>query len=169
MREQSVHALCLIAGREEEEVFLASLRDPHIEVRKMAVWCLGMIRSDRGLEKMVQILKQMNTSPSLQMDQIETQIYHAFGALGNMQVAGETPEGILLEILEKRGIKRWGGLFQKNPLTDSALGAICDALGKIGTERSIKTLNELKKSLDGHWVPKVGEVLKKIEERAGYP
>jgi HEAT repeat protein len=168
LREQAIHTLCLIAGREGEEVFLSSLRDPHIEVRKMAVWCLGMIRSDRGLEKMVQILKQINTSPSPQMDQIETQIYHAFGTLGNMQVAGETPEEILLGILEKRGIKRWGGLFQKNPLTDSALGAICNALGKMGTQRSIKTLNELKKSLDGHWIPKVGEVLKKIEERAGY-
>lgn len=167
LREQAIHTLCLIAGREGEEVFLSSLRDPHIEVRKMAVWCLGMIRSDRGLEKMVQILRQINTSPSPQMDQIETQIYHAFGTLRNMQVAGETPEEILLSILEKRGIKRWGGLFQKNPLTDSALGAICDALGKMGTERSIKTLNELKKSLDGHWIPKVGEVLKKIEERAG--
>jgi len=168
LREQAIHTLCLIAGREGEEVFLSSLRDPHIEVRKMAVWCLGMIRSDRGLEKMVQILKQINTSPSPQMDQIETQIYHAFGTLGNMQVAGETPEEILLGVLEKRGIKRWGGLFQKNPLTDSALGAICGALGKMGTERSIKTLNELKKSLDGHWTLKVGEVLKKIEERAGY-
>jgi HEAT repeat protein len=167
LREQAIHTLCLIAGKEGEEVFLSSLRDPHIEVRKMAVWCLGMIRSDRGLEKMVQIIKQINTSPSPQMDQIETQIYHAFGALGNMQVDGESPEAILVGVLEKRGIKRWGGLFQKNPLTDSALGAICDALGKMGTERSIKPLSELKKSLDGHWVPKVGEVLKKIEERAG--
>jgi len=162
-----MHLMGLIAGKEGEEVFLSGLRDPHIEVRKMAVWCLGMIRSDRGLGKMVQIIKQINTSPSPQMDQIEPQIYHAFGALGNMQAAGETPEAILLGVLEKRGIKRWGGLFQKNPLNDSALGAICDALGKIGTERSIKTLNELKKSLDGHWIPKVGEVLKKIEERAG--
>ncbi len=168
LREQAIHTLCLIAGREGEEVFLSSLRDPHIEVRKMAVWCLGMIRSDRGLEKMVQIIKQINTSPSPQMDQIETQIYHAFGTLGSMQVAGETPEEILLGILERRGIKRWGGLFQKNPLSDSALGAICDALGKMGTERSIKTLNELKKSSDAHWIPKVGEVLKKIQERAGY-
>jgi len=168
LRVQALHTLCLITAREGEEVFLAGLRDPHIEVRKMAVWCLGMIRSEQGLEKMVQMLKQINASPSPQMDQIETQIYHAFGTLGNLQVAGETPEEILLEILEKRGIKRWGGLFQKNPLTDSALGAICDALGKMGTERAIRTLNELKKSLDGHWIPKVGEVLKKIEERAGY-
>jgi len=167
LRVQGIHTLCLTAGREGEEVFLSSLRDPHIEVRKMAVWCLGMIRSDRGFEKMVQMLKQINASPSPQMDQIETQIYHAFGALGNLQVAGETPEEILLGILEKRGIKRWGGLFQKNPLTDPALGAICDALGKMGTEKSIRTLKELKKSLDGHWIPKVAEVLKRIEERAG--
>jgi hypothetical protein len=115
---------------------------------------------------LVDILKEINTSPSSQMDQIETQIYHAFGTLGNIQVAGETPEEILLKVLEKRGIKKWGGLFQKNQLTDSALGAICDALGKMGTQRSVKTLHELKKSLDGPWVQRVGDVIRKIEERA---
>jgi len=166
LREQAMRSLCLIGGMEGEEVFLAGLRDPHTEVCKMAIWCLGMIRSERGLGEMTEILKEVNTSPSPQMDQIETQIYHAFGTLGNMQVAGETPEEILLKVLEKRGIKKWGGLFQKNSLTDSALGAVCDALGKMGTQRSVKTLHELKKSLDDSWVSKVGDVLRKIEERS---
>jgi hypothetical protein len=69
--------------------------------------------------------------------------------------------------LEERGIKRWGGLLQKNLLTDSALGAICDALGKIGTDKSIKSLNKLAKSHGGSWIPKVEEALKRIEKRTG--
>ena len=166
LREQAIRSLCLIGGKEGEEAFLSSLEDAQIEVRKMAIWCLGMIRSQRGLEKMVGLLRGIETSPSLQMDQIETQIYHAFGTLGNMGVAGETPEEILLGVLEKRGVKKWGGFFQKNPLGDSALGAICDALGKMGTQKSVKILGQLKKSLDGSWIPRVDEVLRKIEERA---
>ncbi len=67
--------------------------------------------------------------------------------------------------MEQRGIRRWLGLFEKNALTDAALGAICDALGKIGTKESIKTLTHLEKSREGPWIPKVKEALKKIEER----
>jgi hypothetical protein len=67
--------------------------------------------------------------------------------------------------VEQRGIKRWWGLFEKNPLTDAALGGICDALGKIGTKESITVLTHLKKSHEGPWVLKVKEALKKIEER----
>jgi hypothetical protein len=54
---------------------------------------------------MVQILKHINTAPSPTMDQIETSIYHAFGPPGNIRVPGETPEKILLGVLEKKGIK----------------------------------------------------------------
>lgn len=165
LREQAIHTFCQIGEREEEEIFLSSLNDPNLEVRKRAVWCLGMIKSVRGLEKMMEILKQINMASSHQMDQLETQIYHAFGTLGNMKIAGETLEEILLGVLERRRIKRWGGLFQKNPLTDHALGAIVDALGKMGTEKSIKSLVKLRESHGSSWIPRVGEVLKKIEER----
>ncbi len=68
-----------------------------------------------------------------------------------------------------RKIKKWGGLFQKHPLTDSALGAICDALGKMGTEESVATLRKLGKSQGGPWVLRMEEVIKKIEKRAGVP
>ena len=59
------------------------------------------------------------------MDQLETQIYYAFGTSGNLTVEGKTLEQILLEILEKRGLKKWWDPFQKNFLTDRSLGAIC--------------------------------------------
>jgi hypothetical protein len=166
LREQALHTFGQIGGSEGEDIFLSSLNDPDLEVRKRAIWCLGMIKSAKGIEGMMEILKQIPTTPSPQMDQLETQIYHAFGTSGNMTIEGKTLEQILLEILEKRGIKHWLGLFQKSLLTDASLGAICDALGKIGTKESIKVLNKLEKSREGPWLPKLREALKKIEERS---
>ena len=165
LREQSIHTLYQIGGSEGEEVFLSSLGDPDIEVRKRAVWCLGMIKSVKGIEKMMGILKQISAAPSPKMDQLETQIYHAFGTSGNLTIEGKKLEQFLIQVMEQRGIKRWWGLFEKNPLTDAALGAICDALEKIGTKESIKILTHLGKSREGPWIPKVKEALKKIEER----
>lgn len=167
LREQAIHTFCHIGGSEGEEIFLSSLDDSDLEVRKRAVWCLGMIKSFKGVEKMMGILNQIFTAPSPKMDQLEIQIYHAFGTSGNLMIGGKTVEQILLQIVEERGIHRWWGLFQKNLLSDDALGAICDALGKIGTKESTKVLTRLGKSHEGSWVPKMREALKKIEERTG--
>jgi HEAT repeat protein len=165
LREQGIHTLCQIGGSEGEEIFLSSLGDPDLEVRKRAAWCLGMTKSAKGVEKMLGILEQISTAPSPQTNPLEIQIYHAFGISGNLTIEGRTLEQILLEVVRKRGMKQWWGLFQKNLLTDAALGAICDALGKIGTKESINVLTQLQKSREGPLIPKVKEALKKIEER----
>ena len=167
LREQALHTLCLLGGKEGETLFLSGLDDPDMDVRKRAVWCLGMVKSQKGAEKMTAMLKEMSPSPSPQREHLETQIYHAFGLSGNMTVQGRTTEQILVEILEKRGLKQWLGVFDKNPLSDSSLGVICDALGKIGTKESVKVLTKLGKSREGPWVSKVKEALKKIGERTG--
>ena len=165
LREQATHTLYQIGGSEGEEIFISNLDDSDLEVRKRAVWCLGMIKSVKGLEKMIGILKQISAAPSPKTDPFETQIYHAFGNSGNLTIEGKTLEQFLIQVVEQRGIRRWWGLFEKNPLTDAALGAICDALGKIGTKESITVLTRLKKSHEGPWILKVKEALKKIEER----
>jgi HEAT repeat protein len=166
LREQTLHTFGQIGGPEGEDIFISSLNDPDLEVQKRAIWCLGMIKSAKGIERMMEILKQISSPPSPQMDQLETQIYHAFGTFGNMTIEGKNLEQILLEILEKRGIKHWLGLFQKNLLAEASLGAICDALGKIGTKESVKVLTKLEKSREGPWLPTLREALKKIEERS---
>lgn len=165
LKEQTLHTLYQVGGSEGEEIFLANLSDPDLDVQKRAIWCLGMIKSTRGVEKMMGKLKQISTTPSPNMDQLETQIYYAFGTSGNLTVEGKTLEQILLEILEKRGLKKWWDPFQKNFLTDRSLGAIFDALGKIGTKESANVLNKLEKSLKDPLIPKMKETLKKIGER----
>ncbi len=165
LREQAIHTLCQVGGPEGEQIYLSSLNDPDIEVRKRAVWCLGMVKSAQGLGKMVEMLKELSATPSPQSDKLETHIYLAFGLSGNIAMEGRTSEQILIEVLEKRGIKGLLGFLQKNPLTDASLSAICDTLGKIGTGESIKALTRLEKSQKGSLVPKIREAIKKIEDR----
>ncbi|MDP2971528.1 MAG: hypothetical protein Q8P64_20320, partial [Deltaproteobacteria bacterium] len=153
LREQAIHTLCQVGGPEGEQIYLSSLNDPDIEVRKRAVWCLGMVKSAQGLGKMVEMLKELSATPSPQSDKLETQIYLAFGLSGNIAMEGRTSEQILIEVLEKRGIKGLLSFLQKNPLTDASLSAICDTLGKIGTGESIKALTRLEKSQKGSLVP----------------
>jgi len=114
---------------------------------------------------MMGMLKQISATPSSRINQLETQIYYAFGTSGNLNVEGRTLEQVLLEVLEKRGMKKWWDPFQKDILKDSSIGAICDALGKIGTSESIDILNKLKKSVKSPLIPKLTEALKKIGER----
>ncbi|MGB9630181.1 MAG: hypothetical protein ACPL6D_16115, partial [Thermodesulfobacteriota bacterium] len=115
--------------------------------------------------KMLELLHQITPHPSPQNALLENQIYHAFGLLGNLTIGDKTLEEILIEILEKRGLKRWFGLLQKNPLSDSASLAIYDSLGKIGTKRSIKILSQLEKSSEGPLSLKIKDAIKKIEDR----
>jgi HEAT repeat protein len=165
LKEQALHTFCLIGGKEGEEIFLNSLSDKSLEVQKRSIWCLGMIKSARGAEKMVGVLKQIPNTPSPQTDQLETQIYSALGLTGNQTIEGRTTEQILIEILEKRGMKQWMGLFQKNPLSEMAIETLCTALGKIGTERSIKILGKVEKSCEDTLLPKIKEALRKIQDR----
>lgn len=169
LREQALHTFYQIGGTEGEEIFLSSLNDVVLDVQKKAVWCLGMIKSIEGVEKMIEILNQISPTPSPQTDKLETQIYYAMGMAGNLIIEGKKIEEILLGVLEKRGTKRWWDPFQKNLLTETALMAIFDALGKIGTEESRKILTKLEKSYKGPWTPKVRDALKKIEDRTALP
>jgi HEAT repeat protein len=165
LRAQALHTLCQIEGPGGEELFLKGLNDPILEVRKRAVWCLGMIKSLRGIERVTDLLEQISKASPTQEDPLETQIYHALGISGNLRVRGKTNEEILLEVLDKRGMKQWWNPFQKNLLNESALGAICDALGKIGTAESLKRLTPLAKAHGVSWAPKAKEAAKRIEER----
>jgi HEAT repeat protein len=167
LREQAIHTLCQVGGPEGEEIFLSSLNDPDIEVRKRAVWCLGIIKSPRGIGKMVEMLKELSATPSPQSEKLETHIYLAFGLSGNITIEGKTLEQILIEILEKRGIKGLLGFLQKHPLADASLAAICDTLGKIGTGESVKALTRLEKSQKEPLTLKIREAIKKIEDRIG--
>ncbi len=164
LKEQALYTLCQVGGA-EEEIFLRSLSDPDLDVQKRAVWCLGVIKSARGVEKMMDILKKIDMAGSEQINPIEAQIYSAFGSAGNLTVRGMTLEQVLLQVLEKRGFKKWWNPFQKDLLAERSLAAILDALGKIGTKKSLEFLDKLEGSLKAPLAAKLKEVMARIGER----
>jgi len=114
---------------------------------------------------MAEMLKELAVAPSPQSDKLEAHIYLAFGLAGNISIGGKTVEQRLMETLEKRGIKGLLGFLQKNPLAETSMAAICDTLGKIGTQESVKVLTRLEKSQKGTLATKTREAIKKIQER----
>ncbi len=139
------------------------MNDAEWEVRKRAIWCLGMIKSPRGIERLMEMLDHLSTGPSpegAQGEQLETQIYHALGISGNMTIAGRTVEQLLLQILEKRGLKQWWNPFQKNLLSEPSLGAACDTLWKNRNGGIPRILGQLAKDREGSWAPRAREASK---------
>ncbi len=164
LKEQALYTLCQVGGA-EEEIFLRSLSDPDPDVQKRAVWCLGVIKSARGVEKMMDILKKIDMAGSEQINPIEAQIYSAFGTAGNLTIGGMSLEQVILQTLDKRGLKKWWNPFQKDLLAERSWAAILDALGKIGTKESLEFLNKLEGSLKAPLAAKLKETITRIEER----
>lgn len=165
LREQALHALWQIGKAEEENLFLARLDDPRVEVRKKAAWCLGMIKSSRGAQRLVEILNSIVSDPSPETGDFEAYLYHALGLFGNLTVGEKTIEQILLNVLQRRGLRPLWGLFQKNPLSEASLLAILESLSRMGTLLSVQTLNRLARSQKGLPATKIRETLRRIEER----
>ena len=165
VREQALHALWRIGKAEEENLFLARLDDPHLEVRKKAAWCLGMIKSSQGARRLVEILNSLGSSPSPETEDLETYLYYALGLFGNLTVGDKTIEQILLDVLQRRGLRPLWGLFHRNPLSEASLLAILESLSRMGTLLSVQTLNRLARSQKGLPATRVKETLRRIEER----
>jgi hypothetical protein len=165
LREQALHTLCTVQGLEREETYLKFLQDPDLEVQKRAMWCLGMLKSEKGLEQMTALLDRGSESPSPRPESLETHLYHVLGIAGNQWIRGKTVEQVLLDVLEKKGPKKWWNPFQTLSMKESSLEAICDTLGRIGTLESIKILTRISMAGDTPWASKAREAIKRIEER----
>lgn len=171
VRKHVLPLLAEVEGLGAEETLLNALNDSNPEVRKSAMKCLGIIRSEKAFPVLMEILKNIKESPSEDAEQIENEIYWAFGFMDNhLTHDDKTPEGILLEVLEHRAqtgtisrlLRRKG-----NSLSEEVTCTICDSLARIGTKISESVLTELAKNKKKPWGIKAQETLEKIEER--YP
>jgi HEAT repeat protein len=168
LREEALLAYYKIMGGENEQLYLEHLNDTDIGVQKRAIQCLCEIKSEVALENFLELLKKAEDFPSDKNQQVEVQLYSALGSYMDVEWPGiSSPEDFLLETLDRRValgplkfIKK-----KKNLLNEDAVSAICDTLGKIGTNRSSAILQKLEKQHDSPWKKNVQEALKKISER----
>jgi HEAT repeat protein len=169
VRKHVLPLLAEVEGLGAEETLLNALNDSNPEVRKSAMKCLGIIRSEKAFPVLMEILKNIKESPSEDAEQIENQIYWAFGFMGNhVKHDDKTPEGILLEALEDRAQTGTISRFLKrkgNTLSEEAICIICDSLARIGTKISGSVLTELAKNKKKPWRIKAQRALEEIEKR----
>jgi hypothetical protein len=169
LREEALGSTYRIRGSKGEQQYLDRLDDPEPAVRKKAIQCLAGIRSETALATFLDMLCELEESPSERNSQVEARLFAAIGFYENVeQPKVGRLEDFLLESLDRRFslgplkfLKK-----KKNPLRDDSVSAICESLGSIGTGKSVATLQKLEKQRDSLWENKAREALKKIAERS---
>jgi hypothetical protein len=170
VREEALGAYCRIRGVEAEKLCLALLNDPDTGVQKKAIQCLATMRSRQGLDIFVSMLKRMGDETDGKNEQLEARLFSALGFYENIErVVLSSVEDLLLERLE-RHLGGSGLKFlkkKKDSLSDDAIVAICDTLGKIGSGKSGAALEKLGKQ-DGSWKEHTEKPLARITERGAH-
>ncbi len=170
LREEALGGYYSVMGEQGERLYLALLSDVDIAVQKKAIQCLGRMKSEIALEKFLGILKELEDAASEKGQQIVSTLFTALAFYGNIEGPGEgSLEDFLLDTLERqvslgplKFLKK-----KKSVLSEGAVAAICETLGKIGTDKSRPILEKLEKQDNMMWKNKAGEALKEIEEKAG--
>jgi hypothetical protein len=169
MRKHALTLLAEVKGLGAEGSLLGALSDSNLEVRKTAMKCLGIIKSEKAFSVFLEILEKTKDSPSSDAEEMENQIYRSFGFMDNyLTYDDKTPEQILLEVLEDRA--QTGTISRllrrkEDTLSEEAICAICDSLARIGTMVSESILTELAKNRKKRWGAKAREALEKIQRR----
>ena len=168
LREEALWVYYKLIGGEGENLYLGLLNDPDIRVQKMAIQILGRIKSETALQKFLELLQKAEDSLSDITQQIEPRLFGALGSYGNIELPEiGSLENFLLETIDRRvGLGRLKFLKKReNPLSDAAVGAICETLGTIGTDKSRSVLQKLEKQEESLFRNKAEEALRKIAEK----
>jgi len=168
LREEALWVYYKLIGGEGENLYLGLLNDPDVRVQKLSIQVLGRIKSETALQKFLELLQKAEDAPSDITQQIEPRLFGALGSYGNIELPEiGSLEDFLLETLDRRvGLGRLKFLKKReNPLSDAAVGTICETLGTIGTNKSRSALQKLEKQEESLFRQKAEEALKKIAER----
>jgi HEAT repeat protein len=170
LREEALWAYYSVVGEAGERVYLALLSDVDIAVQKKAIQCLSRMKSETALDKFLEILKDLGDAPLEKGQQLVPTLFSALAFYGNLERPGEGPlEDFLLDTLERQ--VSLGPLKflrkKKSVLSEGAVAAICETLGKIGTDKSRPVLEKFEKQDNMMWKNKAAEALKEMDRRAG--
>ncbi len=143
VREEAVHALVQIHGREAESALVAALRDPHPGVRARAVMAMADLRSDHlgFLRFLVEAIRRKGLTEPEEDEQVQNLACTALQRLGNIPYpGGRRIDAILAEALaagRKRAVLGvlGGGFRAKPPAVQAAIAETLAALGSPAAAR----------------------------------
>jgi hypothetical protein len=168
VREEAAWALCRLRGAEEEGLFLDLLDDPELEVTKRAVRCLGTVRSQKGLTRLVEILRRSREDPGLAP--LEIQVYHTLAEFPDASIEpGVTTEQFLVGLLKENYPRGLRALFHRgrHGLVTEAFWAVCETLGTIGAQPTLEVLTEISKHAGEPARGRLRQTIERIEARLG--
>jgi len=157
-----------VKGAEGKALYLDLLHDGDVNVQKEAIECLARVRSGTALGKFMEMLNKTDDIPSEKRVQIEACLYKSMGFYGNIErpEIGTLEDFLLAKLDSKVGSGTLGWTtIRKKAIQPEIIAAICEALGKIGTQKSRGVLQKAKKQKDTPWQNKAEEALVKIAER----
>jgi HEAT repeat protein len=168
LRVEALRVFYRIKGAEGKSLYFDLLNDPDIDVQKEAIHCLARVKSTTGLGKFLEMLKNLEDSPSAKTERLEACLFGALGFYGNLELPGQgSLEDFLLATIKSQlsiGRLKFSTIKGK-AIKAETIAAICEALGNIGTSKSRKILQKLNKQKDSLWQNKAQEALEKIAER----
>jgi len=172
LREEALWVYYKIKGGEGEKLYFDLLSDTDLGVQKKAIQCLGRIKSAVALERFIDMLEELEEFPSIKNDPLEARVFGVLGYYGHIEVPEKgNMEDFLLDTLDRRlSLGTFSFLKKKkNPLSEESVAAICDALGRIGTDKSQAVLEKLAKQQEALWTKRASDALANIEQRKQAP
>jgi len=155
-------------SHESPQLRVEALRVFYIDVQKEAIHCLARVKSTTGLGKFLEMLKNLEDSPSAKTERLEACLFGALGFYGNLELPGQgSLEDFLLATINRQlsiGLLKFSTVKGK-AIKAETIAAICEALGNVGTSKSRKILQKLNKQKDSLWQNKAQEALTRIAER----
>jgi len=172
LREEALWVYYRIKGREGEKLYFDLLSDTDLGVQKKAILCLGRIKSSIALEKFIEMLEEIEEFPSIKKDPVEARVLGVLGYYGNIELPEKgNVEDFMLDILHRRlSLGAFSFLKKKkSPLSEESVAAICDTLGRVGTDKSQPVLEKLAKQQETLWTKRASDALANIEQRKQTP
>ncbi len=169
IREEVIHSIFKIFGHQAEGIFVEALKDSDVKVKKRAISCLGSIRTRNPLaiSGFIKMVAKKNLDQEEEDETIQIQACISLAQIGNLRLKGGiTIEDVLIEAFtpEHKGILGFGkSIKREKPLPVRI--SLCEALGAIGGDKSIRALKPFLKDSDEALREKVKEALEKISKR----
>jgi hypothetical protein len=167
-RVEALKVYYRIKGAEGKTLYHDFLNDKDIGVQKEAILSLAKVKSESGLGKFLEMLEKSEDFPPEKKEQLEACLFRALGLYGNVELPNI---GSLEDFLQATLDRQLGSgrlkltAIRKKGISTEVIAAICEALGKVGTNKSSKILQKLSKQKDTPWQQKAEKALRKIAER----
>lgn len=171
VREEILSSTYKIFGKDGEGVFIEALDDKDYDVRKKAIYCLGMVRStDRNvILGLINIIKKRPSGDRELPDNLQEQAAVSLGLIGNQSkdfhdvieqslIGAVTPEHKGLLGIGKTGMQE---------KTDAVRIAVCGALAIMGSAKAVVVLEKLAGAKDSALTKAAADAIGKIKSSAG--